>query len=277
MCREHADLNGRCSFPRRKGRVAKVSVMVRRDVMTPEVKQVLRRRVHSQKALSHVGRLESPHRAFSRPRFLVRAFDSIVRISRRISPRIRYEVTVRDVVAGELIGNDAARFCFGGLEGPSEEPFRCGSVAFLRQISVDNLTVLVDGSPQLVLCTADFNDDFIDEERVTEACMAPAQSLRIVRAKLPAPGANGLVADRNTSFGQQILDVSCAQAEAVMKPHGVLDDLRGESVAFVHRMKRLHASMLAHSTLTCQNPSTCCEGKCARSTVVQTEPSVTRW
>ena len=160
---------------------------------------------------------------------------------------------MRDVVAGELIGNDAAGFCFGGLEDPSEEPFRCGSVAFLRQISVDNLTVLVDGSPQLVLCTADFNEDFIDEERVTEACMSPAQWLRVVRAKLLAPGANGLVADRNTSFGQQILDVSCAQAEAVIKPHGVLDDLRGESVAFVHRMKRLHASMLAHSTLTCQN------------------------
>jgi hypothetical protein len=33
----------------------------------------------------------------------------------------------------------------------------------------------------------------------------------------------------------------------------VLDDVRREPVAFVHRMKRLHASMLAHSTLTCQN------------------------
>ena len=227
--------------------------MVRRDVMTPEVKQVLRRRVHSQKALSHVGRLESPHRAFSRPRFLVRAFDSIVRVSRRNSPRIRYEVTVRDVVAGELIGNDAARFCFGGLEDPSEEPFGCGPVAFLRQVDVDDLTVLVDGSPQVVLCAADFDEDFIDEERVTKACMAPAQSLRVFRAKLLAPVANGLVADGNTSFGQQILDVSCAEVEAVIKPHGVLDDLRRESVAFVHRMKRLHASMLAHSTLTCQN------------------------
>ena len=161
--------------------------------------------MHSEKALSHVERLESPHRAFSRPRFLVRACDSIVRVSRGISPRIRNEVTLRDLVAGELVRNDAAGFCFGGLEDPSEEPFRCGSVAFLRQISVDNLTVLVDGSPQLVLCTADFNDDFIDEERVTEACMAPAQSLRVFRAKLPAPGANALVADGNTSFGQQIL------------------------------------------------------------------------
>ena len=203
--------------------------------------------MHSEKALSHVERLESPHRAFSRPRFLVRACDSIVRVSRGISPRIRNEVTLRDLVAGELVRNDAAGFCFGGLEDPSEEPCRCGSVAFLRQINVDNLTVLVDGSPQLVLCTADFNEDFIDEERVTEACMA--QSLRIVRAKLPAPGANGLVADRNTSFGQQILDVSCAQVEAVIKPHGVLDELRREPVAFVRRRGSSHAGIVVQRLL----------------------------
>jgi hypothetical protein len=45
---------------------------------------------------------------------------------------IRNEVTVRDGVAGELVGNAAAGFCFGGLGDPSEEPFRCGSVALLR-------------------------------------------------------------------------------------------------------------------------------------------------
>ena len=100
--------------------------------MTPEVEQVLRRRVHGEKALRHVELLKSPHRTFSRSRFLVRAFDSIVRVTRRISQHIRNEVTVRDGVAGELVGNAAAGFCFGGLGDPSEEPFRCGSVALLR-------------------------------------------------------------------------------------------------------------------------------------------------
>ena len=104
--------------------------MVRSDVMTPAVEQFLRRCVHSEKALSHVERLESPHRAFSRPRFLVRACDSIVRVSRGISPRIRNEVTLRDLVAGELVRNDAAGFCFGGLEDPSEEPFAAAPSRF---------------------------------------------------------------------------------------------------------------------------------------------------
>lgn len=36
--------------------MAKVSVMARSDVMTPEVEHVLRRRVNGEKALSHVER-----------------------------------------------------------------------------------------------------------------------------------------------------------------------------------------------------------------------------
>ncbi|MGD8977851.1 MAG: hypothetical protein PVG91_09615, partial [Gammaproteobacteria bacterium] len=124
--------------------------MARGDMMTPEVERVLRRRVNGERALRHVERLKPPHRAFSRPRFLVRAFDSIIRVTRGISPRTMNKVTVRDVVTGELVGNDAPGFFFGGFEGPSEEPFRCGSVVFLRQIDVDNLTVLVDGSPSVV-------------------------------------------------------------------------------------------------------------------------------
>ena len=121
--------------------------MTRSDVMTPAVERVLRRRVHGEKALSHAERLESPHRTFSRSRLLVRVFDSIVRVPRGISQRIRNEVTVRDGVAGELVRNDSAGFCFGGLEDPSEELFRCGSVAFLGHLNVEDLTVLVDGSP----------------------------------------------------------------------------------------------------------------------------------
>lgn len=40
----------------------------------------------------------------------------------------------------------------------------------------------------------------------------------------------------------------------MVEPHGVLNDLGREPVAFVQRMTRLRASMLVHSTLTCHNP-----------------------
>ena len=64
-------------------------------------------------------------------------------------------------------------------------------------------TVPIGGPSQVAWSAANFNEDFIDEECVTEPWTATAQSLRLCRAKLPAPGANGLVADRNTSFGHQ--------------------------------------------------------------------------
>jgi hypothetical protein len=61
-----------------------------------------------------------------------------------------------------------------------------------------------------MLLAVDFYEDFIDEECVTVASVLPLQSLGIFGAELDTPEADGLVADFNPAFGQQILDIAVA-------------------------------------------------------------------
>ena len=47
------------------------------------------------------------------------------------------------------------------------------------------------------------------------------------------------------ALGEEVLDVSEAQAEAVVEPDGMADDLRWESVSAVARCIGLHRASLA--------------------------------
>src|SRR5690348_2923627 len=56
-----------------------------------------------------------------------------------------------------------------------------------------------------------------------------------------APGPNALVAHDDAALGQDRLDLTQAQAEAVVEPHGVADDLGREAEAAVRVGRRPHA------------------------------------
>ena len=63
-----------------------------------------------------------------------------------------------------------------------------------------------------------------------------------------APGADALVAHDDAALGQDRLDVAQAQAEAVVEPHRVADDLGREAEAAVRVRRRRHARQPATST-----------------------------
>ena len=46
-------------------------------------------------------------------------------------------------------------------------------------------------------------------------------------------GEGGYVADSDTSFSEQIFDISVAEIESIVQPNYVADDVWWESVAFV--------------------------------------------
>ena len=55
-------------------------------------------------------------------------------------------------------------------------------------------------------------------------------------------------------LGQQVLRVAGTQVETMVEPHGVLNDLRRESVTFVQRCGSLHPAIVNQPPLTCQYP-----------------------
>jgi hypothetical protein len=63
--------------------------------------------------------------------------------------------------------------------------------------------------------------------------------------KLLAPAPHALVGHRHAAFGENQLDVAETEAEDMIQPHSVADDLGREAVAVVWLRWRLHPSSLA--------------------------------
>ena len=63
--------------------------------------------------------------------------------------------------------------------------------------------------------------------------LAPLQSPRVLGSELAAPLSNRLVGDHDSPLREEIFDVAKAEAESVVEPDGVADDLGGEAVASV--------------------------------------------
>jgi len=84
-----------------------------------------------------------------------------------------------------------------------------------------------------MLLAVDFHEDFIDEEGITVTSVFPFQALYIFGTELDAPQPDGFVADDDSSLGQEVLDVSVTEIEAIVEPDSVGNDIWWESVAFV--------------------------------------------
>ena len=63
---------------------------------------------------------------------------------------------------------------------------------------------------------------------ITEATLAFFELTSIIWSNLLAPWPNGLLGDGEAPFGQQLVDLTEAEAEAMVEPHGVADNFRGK-------------------------------------------------
>ena len=137
----------------------------------------------------------------------------------------RHDVPMGDAVAAQLVGHQPNRFLSLPLrEFPKESPRRAPVPAGLNG-KINQVTVLVDRTPQILALTVDRDEDFVQEPRISEPTSPPLQVPRVVGAELPAPLPNGFVRHDDASFGQQVLNIPEAQAVAVVEPDGVTDDV----------------------------------------------------
>jgi hypothetical protein len=140
-------------------------------------------------------------------------------------------LTLRHTVASQLVCDDHPRL---GLQSPEqllEEALGGFRIApFLNQ-DVQRNTILINSAPEIVLHALDPNEDLVQVPLVARSWSAAAQAVGKVLAEFPAPAPDRLVGDGYASFSQYQLDVTQAQAEDVIQPDGVADDLGGEPMA----------------------------------------------
>jgi hypothetical protein len=110
--------------------------------------------------------------------------------------------------------------------------------------NVDHVAVLIHGTPQILLLAVDSNENFIQVPVVAQPSLSSLQSPSIVRTELMTPLPDRLIRDDDSSLGQKILDVSKTQAEAMVSPDRIADDLARETIAGVTRLIAFHNHQL---------------------------------
>jgi hypothetical protein len=126
----------------------------------------------------------------------------------------------------------------------AEEALGGLGIAVILNKDVEDDAMLIDGTPEIVLHPLDPDEHFIHVPLVPRAWPAAAQAIGKSLAEFPAPSPNRLVGDHDAPFGQQQLNVTQAEAEHVIQPHSMADDLGREAMAVVRIGWWLHAATL---------------------------------
>ena len=135
------------------------------------------------------------------------------------------QLAVGDLVAAEFVGDDHPRHVLQVFEQRAEESFGGHRISAGLDQNVEHVAVLVDRAPQVVLRAVDPDEHFVAVPFVTGPWPASAQPAGVGLPEFGAPASDRFVADRDTAFEHEFLDLTEAEREPKVQPHAVDDDL----------------------------------------------------
>ena len=198
-----------------------------------------------EEVLGLFGRFEPLHLPLSSSRRPMRVLGPIVQISALSVLDAGKQLTLSDAIAPQLVGHDHPRHVLQTLQKPPEEALRGVGIAPGLNEDVEHNAILIDGAPEIVLHALDPDEDFVHVPLIPWPRPAAAQAVGETRTEFLAPASHRLVGDDNASLSQEQLNIPQAEAEHVVQPDSVADDLGGEPMAVVGIGWRLHAASLA--------------------------------
>ncbi|KWC76354.1 hypothetical protein WL56_26665 [Burkholderia cepacia] len=125
-----------------------------------------------------------------------------------------------------------------------EETFGGSFITPLLQQDVEFGTMLVDGAPQHIRLAAQSHEHLVE---VPGAAGLASYSLRAARedcTEFVAPATDGFVADDDTAFEQQFLNVAQTELEPEVPSDCQADDRSWETMAVVKRLGIRHSGIL---------------------------------
>jgi len=141
------------------------------------------------------------------------------------------QLAVCHSVASQLVGHDHSRYISKTLQQSPKETFGGPSIPPWLNEDVEHDTVLIHGTPQIMLYALDANEHLVHIPLIPRLWPAAAQAVGETLTEFLAPAPHCLVGHDHTTFGQNQLNVPETQAEHVVQPDGMADDLGREAVA----------------------------------------------
>jgi len=176
---------------------------------------------------------------------LVRNLGAVVGILSGVVGDLRQDCSLRCTVALEFVGDDPERLLVLAAHQSAKESLGCALIAPGLQQNIDDVSVLIHGTPEILLLAVDSDEEFVQIPDVAEATLFPLQTLYITRSEFSAPLSDGFERNQDAAFGQQIFDITEAHTETMIDPHGIADDFRRESVSAVAGSGGLHGLSLS--------------------------------
>jgi hypothetical protein len=182
----------------------------------------------------------------------MRILSAIIQVAALTVLDIRQKLALSDAIALPFIGDENARHMQQPLQETLEEAFRCPGVTAGLHQNVKHDAVLIDGAPEIMLFTVDPNEDLVHVPFVAGPGSAPTKIVPETSAKLQTPPPDTLVGDKDVALRQEQLDISKAQAEYVLGPDRVADQLGRKTMAIRWVCRLLQACILAQDWSTLQ-------------------------
>ncbi len=112
----------------------------------------------------------------------------------------------------------------------TKETFSGSTISTLGDQEIDHVSILIDGSPQVVTLTTDCDKEFVNRPDVPKSSLLPGPRSNIGRAKLHAPEPNRLIRDDDAALGEQAFHIAEAQREPMVEPDGMANDFRWKAM-----------------------------------------------
>ena len=146
---------------------------------------------------------------------------------------VRDDFALGGGVGAEFVGDDPLRRTALPAQKPCQKSPRGLCVPVNLHDFVEDITVLIDGAPEITSLAIDGDYDLIEMPYVVMRGRFSFQATGVVGAEFNGPASDCFVGDDHAALKQHFLDQTQAQGKTEIEPDGVCDDLRGKSVAFV--------------------------------------------
>ena len=136
-------------------------------------------------------------------------------------------------VGAQLVGDQSSRGTALGFQQRPKESDGCSPIPVRWHEDVQDVTVLVYCAPQILLATLDRDEHLVEMPGVSHPTAPPPQLPGVDRTEPLAPLPNRLVGDRHASLREEIFSIAEAEAESIVEPDRVADDVGWESISVI--------------------------------------------
>ena len=143
------------------------------------------------------------------------------------------QVALRHAVASQFVGHDHPRHILQTFQQTPEESLGGRRIAAFLNEDVEHNAILIHGAPQITLHALDPDEHLVHVPLVAGSRPSAAQAVSKALAEFLAPAPNGLIGDDDATFSQEQLNIPQAEAEHMVQPDSLADDLGGKAMAVV--------------------------------------------